>query len=54
MSTVILVRRDGSASFYERDVWTLDGEQKVRRGDKARQRAFASQVEVTDERTAIA
>ena len=24
LSTVLLVRRDGSAAFVERDVWTLD------------------------------
>ncbi|KAI0086943.1 DUF833-domain-containing protein [Irpex rosettiformis] len=33
LSTVILVRRDGSALFIERDVWKFDSEGQIKKGD---------------------
>ena len=40
LSTVVLVRRDGSVLFIERDIWTLDGENKVTKADAKKQRTF--------------
>ncbi|KAK7681627.1 hypothetical protein QCA50_015361 [Cerrena zonata] len=40
LSTVILVGRDGRTLFIERDIWTLDAENKLTRGDAKHQRAF--------------
>jgi uncharacterized protein with NRDE domain len=40
LSTVILVRRDGTAVFFERDVWVLDAQGRAHRGDPAAMRAF--------------
>ena len=33
LSTVILVRRDGSVLFIERDIWKLDSEGQIQKGD---------------------
>ena len=40
LSTVILVGRDGRTLFIERDIWTLDDENKVTRGDAKKERVF--------------
>ncbi|KAL7279819.1 hypothetical protein ACG7TL_006226 [Trametes sanguinea] len=45
LSTVILIRRDGTALFIERDVWTLDDKGCVARGDPGRDRIFRFQIE---------
>ncbi|KAI0632287.1 NRDE protein-domain-containing protein [Trametes polyzona] len=44
-STVILIRRDGAALFIERDIWTLDDDGRVQRGDPGRDRVFRFQIE---------
>lgn len=36
LSTVILVRRDGSATFIERDIWKLDSDGKPVKGDSVK------------------
>lgn len=41
LSTVILVRRDGQVRFLERDIWMLDKDGGVVRGDKSRQRDYS-------------
>ncbi|KAI0079492.1 DUF833-domain-containing protein [Panus rudis PR-1116 ss-1] len=40
LSTVILIGRDGRVLFVERDIWMLDGENKVSRADAKNQRVF--------------
>ncbi|KAI0357579.1 DUF833-domain-containing protein [Trametes cingulata] len=45
LSTVILIRRDGSALFIERDIWTLDDNGRVAKGDPGRDRVFRFQIE---------
>ncbi|KAI0667700.1 DUF833-domain-containing protein [Trametes maxima] len=45
LSTVILIRRDGTALFIERDVWTLDDEGRIAKGDPGRDRVFRFQIE---------
>lgn len=40
LSTVILVRRDGSALFVERDIWTLNEEGHAVKADRTSQRTF--------------
>ncbi|CDO69875.1 hypothetical protein BN946_scf184884.g34 [Trametes cinnabarina] len=45
LSTVILIRRNGAALFIERDIWTLDEEGRVARGDPGRDRVFRFQIE---------
>lgn len=34
LSTVILVRRDGSVVFRERDIWSLDAEDKIHKAER--------------------
>ncbi|KAI0819237.1 DUF833-domain-containing protein [Trametes gibbosa] len=47
LSTVILIRRDGTALFIERDIWTLDDDEhrRVVQGDPGRDRVFRFQIE---------
>lgn len=45
LSTVILIRRDGTALFIERDVWTRSDDGRVARGDPGRDRVFRFQIE---------
>ncbi|KAI8978722.1 DUF833-domain-containing protein [Trametes punicea] len=45
LSTVILIRRNGSALFIERDIWTLDDKGRVAKGDPGRDRVFRFQIE---------
>ena len=40
LSTVLLVRRDGHVLFIERDIWRLDNEGNVVRGDPRESRVF--------------
>ena len=40
LSTVILIRRDGSATFIERDVWALDEHGRVVKRDSGHDRVF--------------
>jgi len=40
LSTVLLVARDGSVLFVERDIWTLDPEGRPVRADTTKQRVF--------------
>lgn len=40
LSTVILVHRDGRAQFIERDIWLLEGENKVTKAEAKSQRVF--------------
>ncbi|KIP01361.1 hypothetical protein PHLGIDRAFT_123416, partial [Phlebiopsis gigantea 11061_1 CR5-6] len=51
LSTVILVRRDGTASFHERDIWTADEEGRAHAGERAHERVFEFQLDVAEERT---
>ncbi|GJE91591.1 NRDE family protein [Phanerochaete sordida] len=44
LSTVLLVRRDGAAAFFERDIWVLDAAGQATRGDAAAQRVFRFRV----------
>lgn len=48
LSTVILIRRDGSALFIERDIWKLDeeGELTTADFDDPSERAFRLQVPI--------
>lgn len=48
LSTVVLVRRDGAATFYERDVWVLDARGQPTRGDPAAQRVFHFRVDTAE------
>lgn len=45
LSTVLLVRRDGSVLFIERDIWTLDSEGNVMRGEASRDRVFRFRIQ---------
>lgn len=45
LSTVVLVARDGSVLFVERDIWTLDPEGRPVRADAAKQRVFRFHIE---------
>ncbi|OJT09950.1 hypothetical protein TRAPUB_13587 [Trametes pubescens] len=45
LSTVILIRRDGTALFIERDVWTRSDDGRVARGDPGHDRVFRFQIE---------
>ena len=38
LSTIILVRKDGSVVFRERDIWTLDAAGEPVRGDTSNDR----------------
>jgi len=40
LSTILLVRKDGQVSFVERDIWQLDNEGRVVRGDPRDERVF--------------
>jgi len=40
LSTVLLVRKDGRVLFVERDVWQLDNDGRVTRGDPREDRVF--------------
>jgi hypothetical protein len=40
LSTVVLIRRDGHVSFVERDVWVLDEQGAVVKGERERERRF--------------
>jgi len=45
LSTVILVRRDGSTLFVERDIWTLRGEDEVKKADANGDRVFRFRID---------
>lgn len=45
LSTVILVKHNGSVLFVERDIWSLDSKNKVSRGDAKQQRVFTFNLE---------
>ncbi|GBE83257.1 DUF833-domain-containing protein [Sparassis latifolia] len=45
LSTVILIGRNGSVLFVERDVWALDAEGRPVRADAEKQRVFRFQIE---------
>jgi len=40
LATVLLIRRDGRVLFVERDIWQLDSNGEVTRGDPRRERVF--------------
>lgn len=44
LSTVILVRRDGQTVFVERDIWTRDEKNGVKKADTKSQRHFRFHV----------
>jgi len=44
LSTVMLVRRDGAVLFIERDIWTLDSEGQLTKGDVNGQRVFRFRI----------
>ncbi|KAH9936490.1 NRDE protein-domain-containing protein [Fomitopsis serialis] len=46
LSTVLLVRRDGSVCFVERDVWMLDTNGDVVKADAKSQRIFQFQIDL--------
>lgn len=48
LSTVILIRRDGNATFIERDIWALEQQQG---GEQQQQQQRASDAEATSENT---
>ncbi|RPD62580.1 DUF833-domain-containing protein [Lentinus tigrinus ALCF2SS1-6] len=45
LSTVLLIRRDGSVTFIERDIWTLDESGAVVKRDLGHDRVFRFQIE---------
>lgn len=45
LSTVLLIRRDGSVTFIERDIWTLDESGAVVKRDSGHDRVFQFQIE---------
>lgn len=51
LSTVILIRRDGSVVFIERDIWALDGRGGVVRRDFGHDRVFRFQIPTGAPRT---
>ncbi|KAI0657260.1 DUF833-domain-containing protein [Cubamyces menziesii] len=48
LSTVILIRRNGTALFIERDIWTLDDQGRIARGDPQHDRVFRFQIKPDD------
>lgn len=44
LSTVLLVRKDGRVVFVERDIWQLDSDGRVARGDPRHDRSFRFQL----------
>ncbi|KAI0926979.1 hypothetical protein AcW1_007650 [Taiwanofungus camphoratus] len=45
LSTVILIRRDGSVMFVERDIWALNPEGELTKADAKEERVFQFQIE---------
>jgi len=48
LSTIILIRRDGSVLFVERDIWTLNQEGSVVRADPRQQRIYRFAIRVEE------
>ncbi|EKM52111.1 uncharacterized protein PHACADRAFT_128288 [Phanerochaete carnosa HHB-10118-sp] len=51
LSTIILVRRDGSVSFYERDIWVLDERGQPTKGDEKNERVFKFRADIPNTQT---
>jgi len=47
LSTVLLIRRDGSVCFVERDVWMLDPHGDIVKADAKSQRVFRFQIDLS-------
>lgn len=50
LSTVILVRRNGSVLFIERDIWLRDTDGSVVRGDPHLERSFRFRIDEASKR----
>ena len=48
LSTVILVRRNGSVLFIERDIWVRDADGSAVRGDPKRARVYRFRLDTED------
>ena len=49
LSTVILIRRDGSVTFIERDIWALDESGQPSKRDLAHDRVFHFEIQPAGE-----